>query len=230
MIRRIRSVRSCTHFWRENGRKASDSEKGESDFYFIVVGSLSMMTRSTWINKAIPLWWAKQDSLACTHTHSTAQSTRFGHTRMNHGSSVDYTSAPEVICAMKQKGLPRLAGRTEMPDNNPFIWQLIFAIDGTHIQNSDQSSIGLRDSHDRKDMRIANCEMFMFRYTSTHPLALWRWSNLPEWPGAWPKRITGCVDGDTKWRRLRMETMALMKRNKNTFGSGCASGCAAHFN
>lgn len=204
MIQRIRSIRSCTHFGRENGRKASDGEKGESDFYFIVVGSLSMMTRSTWINKATTIAM-DQTRFVGEHRHTQVQSTHDSNTR-------EWITIRAMATHPHQKWFAPWSkkGYLVWPDERKCQTTIhlfdnwFFAIDRTHIQNSDQSSIGLRDSHDRKDMRMAKCECLCFATHQRTSLALSRWSNLTEWPGAWPKRITGCVDGDTKWRRLRM--------------------------
>lgn len=134
-----------------------------------------MMTRSARINKATPLPGSgKGNNTNECRTHESR-------TAMIHTIT---TSAPEVICVMKQKGLqihwpPRLAGQPEMPDNNPFIWQLIFAIDAQHSRARIRRTIN--DCVTVTDEETSEWCLYFVTHQRIHS----RWSNNEEvahWP------------------------------------------------
>lgn len=122
--------------------------------YYIVVGSLSMMTRSGWINKATPL------PIQTRSVRTQTIPTRLGspdtrkecvvhesQTAMTHATT---TSEPEVICVIKQKGLHPLATSFRWPDSTGNAWQqsIRLTIDFWHWHTlSHQSHISPTDRY-----------------------------------------------------------------------------------
>lgn len=180
-----------------------------------------MMTRSTWINKATPLPF----QIRFHRTHIWKIRTGYGpihewvtNTAMIHAITISATRSDlrheaKRVTTYPIGRPPRLAGQPEMLDNNPFIWQLIFAID-TH-PHSFRIRRTILDGVTVTDGRTWEC---LHIYFATHECIHSRRSNneVTHWPELEPKGITDVPPMEHEWKR----PAALIKlKNENEFHS-----------